>query len=300
MIRWAFGLSKSTKDPQLAEDFYIALQNTVNSVPNRHILFIGADTNAQIGTGFINFQDSVGQFGKGFLNANGERLGNFLSRNDLIATNTFFQHKLKHRVTWIHPDSNPQFIDRRSGQPRRNPIRNQIDFIVTKAEIKTEILDSRSYHGTLLDSDHKIVICKCELNLPRIYKEKKNNQIKLDVNKLQNESLRQKFQEEVCENLFNSPEEKWADVVNAVKSSGEKVLGKQERKKQKQTNEIITQLSIKQWNLKIQVENSQNPERRKLLQKERNKTKKQLKKELKLEKEKEQIRRIEDIEKQKK
>ena len=67
-------LSKSTKNPQLAEDFYTALQNTVNSVPNRHILFIGADTNAQIGTGFSNFQDSVGQFGKGFLNANGERL----------------------------------------------------------------------------------------------------------------------------------------------------------------------------------------------------------------------------------
>ena len=88
-------------------------------------------------------------------------------------------------------------------------------------------------------------------------------------------------------------------MVNAVKSSGEKILGKQDSKKHKQTNKIITQLSKKQWNLKVQVENSQNPERRKLLQKDRNKTKKQLKKELKLEKEKEQIRRIEDIEKQK-
>ena len=111
-------MTNSTKNPQVADDFYSDLQKAVDCVPSRHFIFIGADTNAQIGSGYKFFAESVGKFGKGHLNENGERLGEFLTKNKLIATNTFFYHKLKHRVTWNHPNKNPNHIDKRSGQKK--------------------------------------------------------------------------------------------------------------------------------------------------------------------------------------
>ena len=67
---------------------------------NRNVLFLGIDSNALLGTGKYNiFPTNVDNFGKGHLNSNGETLGNILSMNNLIATNTF-DHKIKYRVTW--------------------------------------------------------------------------------------------------------------------------------------------------------------------------------------------------------
>ena len=83
-------LANSTKNPSIADKFYTDLQNSINSLPNRNQIFIGIDSNAQLGTGRNNiYPNNVGNFGKGNLNSNGERLGQFLVNNNLIATNTF-------------------------------------------------------------------------------------------------------------------------------------------------------------------------------------------------------------------
>ena len=151
-------LTNSQKNPIVADNFYNSLQQTVNLIPNKNLLYIGIDANAQIGLGYINYPGSVGTFGKGYLNSNGERLGEFLVNNKLIATNTLFNHKFCHRTTWTHPNINPNFIDKRSGTPRRNPIRNQIDYIITRINHRPDITNSRSYAGTTHNSDHRLVI----------------------------------------------------------------------------------------------------------------------------------------------
>ena len=289
-------MTNSTKNPQVAEDFYSDLQKAVDSVPNRHFLFIGADTNAQIGSGYKLYARSVGKFGKGHLNENGERLGEFLTKNKLIATNTFFDHKLKHRVTWNHPNKNPNYIDKKSGQKRRNPIRNQIDFILTNEILKSEISDSRSYHGTKLESDHNIVICKSKFVIHRIFKKKTPPIVKFNTNKLQKEQGKAKYQHKVVENLIDKESVDWNTIVKAVTSSAEKVLGKAEKPKENFTSDRITSLSEKQLKLRKQIENSQSPSLRQKLQIERNQIKKKLKKELKEEKEKDQLRKIEEVE----
>ena len=293
-------LTNSVKTPKEAEIFYNTLERTVNSIPSRDTLFICSDTNAQIGTGYTHYSGSVGKFGKGFLNSNGERLGEFLIRNGLILTNTLFEHKHKHRVTWIHPNNNPNCKDSKTGQPRRNPYRNQIDYVITRSNIRTEITNSRSYHGTKLNTDHKIVICDCDIKLYKVYKSKQETKtdIRLNVSKFKHPDIKASYQSKVNEKLEHSTNTvHWNEIVDTVLSTGEEVLGKQQSSNKKSCNQTVVELSKKQLELRLIKESCQDPEKRSKIQKERNKILKQIKKHIKLEKEQDLLNKIENVEK---
>ena len=290
-------LTKSEKKPELADNFYKELQNTINLIPNRNFLFLGIDSNAQLGTGKFNiFPDNVGNFGKGHLNSNGERLGNLLSSNNLIATNTFFDHKIKHRVTWNHPNQNPNFIDKRSGKKRINPIRNQIDFIITPKKLKPIIQDSRSYQGTKTESDHNIVICKCKIEPFRIYKEKNKSKPIINLNYLKSEVVQKEFQEDIYKNIGKIENTNWKNVAETLKNSAKNVIGESTKNRNNITNDKIKELSREQLKLKLDREACQNRDKRKAIQNKRNRIKKLLKKELKKERENEELERIKIIE----
>ncbi len=209
-------LKRSRQDPKLADDFYNLLDKTVNNIPSREPLFICADTNAQVGVDYKRYSSSIGQFGKGNINSNGERLGEFLVRNGLTATNTFFQHKVKHRVTWIHPND-------------KLKCRNQIDFILTRSNLRNTVTDSRSYHGTSLDTDHRIVICKCDIKWYKVFKPKKETKtLRLNVSGLKEKEVTHKYQNKVTEDIQNKSNPiKWSDIVDSVLTVGKEILGKQ-------------------------------------------------------------------------
>ena len=97
----------------------------------------------------------MGRFGKGELNENGTELLDFCLRDELILTNTTFQHKINHRTTW----QSPATPNRRAkdGELRRNPVRNQIDYIIVRKCHINKISDCRSYSGTQTKSDHRLV-----------------------------------------------------------------------------------------------------------------------------------------------
>ena len=102
------------------------------------------------------FSESMGKFGKGIRNSNGEHLLEYAMQNDLVLTNTFFPHKIAHRTTWT---SHERIEDHLSsdGTPRRNPYRNQIDYIICKSMHKILLQESRSYGGTGTKTDPKLV-----------------------------------------------------------------------------------------------------------------------------------------------
>ena len=106
-------LINSKKNPTAANKFYEELENTINTFSKRYIILICDGTNAQIRKDHDNFTGHAGKFGTGCLNANGERLCDFIVRNNLFMTNMSFQHKIKHRVTWISPNEHLNCIDKR-------------------------------------------------------------------------------------------------------------------------------------------------------------------------------------------
>ena len=62
------------------------------------------DFNAKIGNDNIGVERSIGTHSIGQLNQNGERLLELCRVSDLCISNTTFQHKDIHKVTWNFPD----------------------------------------------------------------------------------------------------------------------------------------------------------------------------------------------------
>ncbi|CAF1347888.1 unnamed protein product [Adineta ricciae] len=87
-----------------SDKFYTDLQQTLSTVPSKDLLLIMGDFNARIGKQ-QNYTSNnvVGPHTTDHINENGQRLVDFCAANDLIITNTFFQHKPIHQTTWMHP-----------------------------------------------------------------------------------------------------------------------------------------------------------------------------------------------------
>ena len=219
-------LAITKKDPQQTEDFYNQVESAINHKNNRssHLTIIAGDLNAQTGSACYNneYLNHIGKYGKGKLNLNGEHLLELCTRNDLVLTNTLFCHKLCHRTTWTCPE--------RKNSARKNPYRNQIDYIIVNNKFKSLLIDSRSFGGIETQTDHKLVKAKLKLNWYKAYqKENSNaNRTKLDIGKLKNEETKTAYQkqiEEIIQNEYNSdtdPQNIWNSITNSCKESAKK------------------------------------------------------------------------------
>ena len=95
------------------ERFYEDLQDLLELIPQKDVLFIIGDWNAKVGS-----QETPGvtdKFGLGVQNEAGQRLIEFCQENALIIANTLFQKHKGRPYTWTSAD----------GQ-----YRNQIDYIL--------------------------------------------------------------------------------------------------------------------------------------------------------------------------
>ena len=98
----------------------------------------------------------MGHHSRGRRNINGIALADFLEVHGLFICNTAFQHSARHKTTW-----QGQRRDVTTGQVV--PIYNVIDFVVCPQSHKRLLTDSRSYSGTLLYSDHRLLVAKLDL-----------------------------------------------------------------------------------------------------------------------------------------
>ena len=144
--------SNCDKTPQIREDFYDTLNGNIAKIPKRNFLVIAGDLNAKTGSGYVLYKECMGKYGKGKMNDSGKALLELCLKQDLVITNTLFPHRLSHRTTWTAPDRRYTTHD---GTERRNPIRNQIDYVIIRNQHRHLIKDSRSYGGTQSESDHK-------------------------------------------------------------------------------------------------------------------------------------------------
>ena len=92
-------LPNSEKNPEQREIFYKDLESVINNVSKRSILYVAGDFNAKTGSGYKNYPRQVGFYGTGTINSNGENLLELASRQNLVLTNTMFNHNKAHRTT---------------------------------------------------------------------------------------------------------------------------------------------------------------------------------------------------------
>ena len=85
------------------ERFYDDLQDLVELIPKKDVLFMIGDWNAKVGSQEI--PGVTGKFGLIVQNETGQRLTEFCQKNTPVIANTLFQQHKRRFNTWISPDS---------------------------------------------------------------------------------------------------------------------------------------------------------------------------------------------------
>ena len=121
--------------------------------PQRHVLFIIGDWNAEVGS--QETPGVTGRFGLGVQNEAGQRLIEFCQENALVIANTLFQQHKRRPYTWTSPDGQQQ---------------NQIDYIVCSQRWRSSIQSAKTRPGADCGSDQELLIAKFRLKLKKVGK----------------------------------------------------------------------------------------------------------------------------------
>ncbi|XP_076036403.1 uncharacterized protein LOC143022188 [Oratosquilla oratoria] len=200
------------------DEFYEELETTIREIPATEQLYLLGDFNVRVGADQESWPHSIGPFGVGKLNENGQRLLEMCSYHDLCVTNTFFATKPQHRVSWCHPRSRHW---------------HQLDLIVTRRPSLNCVLTTRSYHSADCDTDHSLVNCKVRFQPKRIHRSKQRGHPRINIARTKMPDLCKRFADSTEEALrdcpTNSAEERWNHIHGAIYNSAMDTLGRRER-----------------------------------------------------------------------
>ena len=292
-------LHVSEDNPEIRDQFYDELESVIRCVSNRDYLIVTGDFNAKTGSAWTAYQENMGKYGKGELNSNGKELLEMCSRQKLVLTNTLFRHKMAHRATWESPASN-------ADKDRRNPYRNQIDYVITRTRQQHTVLDSRSQNGLMTFTDHRLV--RAKLNLRKLHVKTQNKKTNIDIERLHDPETRARYavnvEMKVMDAEYNwekeramNTQELWDTIVKANHQAANEVIAKQPNKKT--VDNSIQKLSHEQKKIYNTINTTSNTERRNVLKRERNKILNRIHEEMSETKKRKIEREIEEIERRK-
>ena len=157
IVAYAPTLQVSEKLPQKREDFYKEIDKLLTKKKrSNYTVFLLGDFNPTRGSGHYMYKENIGKYGKCHMKSNREYLLNTLGDNEMLITNTSFNHKLAHRITWFSPQRNED-IHHHDGTVRPNPYRNQNNYITVKKSHRDLINNSRCYGAFQAETDNKLV-----------------------------------------------------------------------------------------------------------------------------------------------
>ena len=150
------------------------------------------------------------------MNENGQRLLEFCCYYCLCVSNTFFNTKLQHRVSWRHP---------------RSKHWHQIDLILTSLP---SITITHSYQSADYETDHSLVCSRVKLQTKRLYQKKKVGRPHIDISKTRNQRKVEEFAQALEETLpgpadANAPKG-WEHFKNADYNTALSTFGKKTKK----------------------------------------------------------------------
>lgn len=140
-------------NPQETEKCYDKLNEIIKEQrKTASLLIIAGDFNSVVGkrTEEYNF---IGKHSSGIKNRNGQSVINFCECTSLLVTNTCLQHSQRHKTTW-------EQIGVSKGKNQINKIRKILDYILIEDKHKHILRNFRSYQGTLVERDHRMLVTR--------------------------------------------------------------------------------------------------------------------------------------------
>ncbi len=96
--------------------------------------------------GSTEIEGVVGKYGVAGVNGNGHYRVDICAERGLFLSNTFFQHKMIHRYTWV-----------------RGNERSLVDYIAVDNRLRWEVEDAKVVRGLFSGLDHFAVIAKVRM-----------------------------------------------------------------------------------------------------------------------------------------
>ena len=263
---------KSMQNPQIADEFYEQLIQTLN-VPARFEVWFLGDFNAKLGKRSWNDEDNglnlhIGKHGVGRRNENGDRLLQFLVSQSLFAANTSFQHASRHittRTGWIKDQSTR----------KSRPYFSQIDYILCKSRSKVLLTNARSYAGTMHRSDHKIVVASIDFSRRyKLYSVHSEKQKHFNTNSLVCSSDTQGSYQNALDTVINNNKssdlfstantaQRFEMLFDSVKCAAESTVGYNDpvRKRHHSSDSTIVDMSTERKRLLLLLNTNKNTDR---------------------------------------
>ena len=178
-------------------------------------------------------EDTVGPFGLGERNENGQYLVEFCKRHNLCVTNTWFQQKQSAQHTWTSPGG---------------AIKNQIDYILSDKRYRNGIKNSKSMPGADCESDHNPVVTRVQIKLKGLRQIKKPDRFNAGI--LQDTKMRQEYQTKLDKQLkdngvseLDDINQIWDKIKESIGDVAEEICGREQvQKKQKWMNSHILKM----------------------------------------------------------
>ena len=246
------------------DSFYTKLDETINSVGRSSILILAGNFNAKVGHKQQTDYTCIGNYSKGKRNHNGEKLLELCDERGLFISNSAFNHPSRHTTTWT---------GHIRGKENKSTIRifNQIDYVICEKRHKNLLTNAMSYARTLTNSDHRLVKT-FRVEKHKLWNTKSNTTKppKQHISKLTNsKTCIDQYRIELNYRLTQIDQDndtvcnKGANIRSAIKNSAEASVGTIVRNKQKRTpNDTISELSKRQKDIRLQVQNTENRERK--------------------------------------
>ena len=172
----------------------------------------------------------------------------------------------------------------KNGEARRNPYRNQIDYIIVKRRHVNAVTDSRSYQNIATQTDHRLVIMNIRSKSLTSYYKKTKHEKPINYERIHQLKYQKQYHDRVKEKLneIEKPvdiQQQWDRITNINKETAIEIFGRKENidKKKYETAEI-TSLSTEQKQFRNKIESCNNKEERIELRKKRNKKLNEIKK----------------------
>ena len=272
----AYGPTAMRVDANIEEqdEFFCDLAKATTTHRASALFYIAGDFNSKLGTRHEQ-ENFMGKHSRGHRNANGSALAHFLDMHELFACNTAFDHPARHKTTW-------QGQRRDTFTNKIVPIYNMIDFILCHQSQKTLLQDARSYAGTKLTSDHRLVVARA--NTSRIFgawgkcAHTTIKPTRYAVQQLAEPAVRIKYQLQLAQHMTNlqlndkPAQEKWQHITDAILSAAKSVIGTvlPNKHRKHQFCPDLAQMSVKQRDLRLSINNTTDDQLRKQLKQQRN------------------------------
>lgn len=240
----AYGPNEDAKAEE-KDMFWEKLTNATETCDGK--IYVLGDFNARVGITDKEYETIIGRYGENVRNNNGLRMLDYCQLNNLIITNTFYQHKDIHKYTRAEPSRQEKSI---------------IDYIVVQEGNKSSIIDVRVRRGPEIGSDHFLLVAKIKQETTNFDKERKLRDTTTEHEtirsyRLNNENIATKYRTEIKKEIearINDSElsakELWNHFKDIVIDTAKKVCGTFKTNKDKKqtawwTDEIKKQVKIK-------------------------------------------------------